>query len=571
VQNNQKLIAIAIIFCYLSVAIASKPLIAQSPDWIARSNQFADILEQGISSKDCYQKSTMSRSLVELDPVFKRCRRTSLHKAITTIEQQLERAKNLDLRLDLEILLKYGKQELRSQLLAEKYRVPYLNISEAILDSFQSVLKESKFASQQQAAILSKLQQYAGMGLDRTSLTQKLEKAIAAQLQQSEIALPNQQQLQNNLDKNAAQVYKIEAFLKQQQVANYEEAYEQLKSQLFAHEKFLRHLQITRFKNDYVLPTELYLEELHRQGIEIPVAELIEQAHTAFIRVQQQMQAIAPQIARKLKLDRSDYRNVIAALKRQSLSADDTLHLYQSRAKQLEDIIRRENLVSLPQQEFKIRLATAREYQKFPVPLYDSESNTFVIPVLQNPQKAKLYNDFTNPAMSWTLTVHEGRPGHDLQFATIENQNLSKARTDFAANATSIEGWATYAEEMMQPYMPLEGKFMSLQFQLLRSARAFLEPELHLGKITTADALKVLTQDAGFSQFFAQQEIKRYISRFPGQAPSYFYGYQQLKKLRSQVAQIQGKDFNLKKFHDLILSQGFISPQLLRQIIPTKI
>ena len=172
--------------------------------------------------------------------------------------------------------------------------------------------------------------------------------------------------------------------------------------------------------------------------------------------------------------------------------------------------------------------------------------------------------------MSWTLTVHEGRPGHDLQFATIKNQNLSRARIDFARNATSIEGWATYTEAMMLPYLPLEGQFMSLQFQLLRAARAFLEPELQLGKITTADALKILTIDAGFSRFFAQQEIKRYTTIFPGQAPAYFYGSQQLLQLRSQAKEMLGRDFTLKKFHDFVLSQGFLTPKLLERAFEQK-
>jgi uncharacterized protein (DUF885 family) len=119
----------------------------------------------------------------------------------------------------------------------------------------------------------------------------------------------------------------------------------------------------------------------------------------------------------------------------------------------------------------------------------------------------------------------------------------------------------------MRPYLPLDGRFMSLEFQLLRAARAFLEPELQLGKITTADALKVLTQDAGFSTFFAQQEIKRYTETFIGQAPAYFYGYQQFWQLRSQAEKKLGKRFNVKKFHDFVLMQGYLSPKLLEQLL----
>lgn len=349
---------------------------------------------------------------------------------------------------------------------------------------------------------------------------------------------------------------KFRLFCNSKKVSDYEQAYAKLNRQLFDYETFIRREVLTKTENNFRLPTELYTLKLAEQGIETPIEEIIQQAHTAFIQVQQQMEAIAPQIARQKGFKAADYRDVIKELKKENLSPEETLRLYQSRAKELETIIQQEDLVTLPKDKFNIRLATAKENNNFPVPLYDSDSSTFVIPVLQNRRKAKLYNDFTNPAMSWTLTVHEGRPGHDLQITTIKNQiknqNLSQARTDFAFNSTNVEGWATYAESIMQPYMPLAGRFMSLQFQLLRAARAFLEPELQLGKITTADALKVLTQDAGFSKFFAQQEIKRYTETFIGQAPTYFYGYQQFLQLRSQVEKKLGKRFSAKNF--MILS-----------------
>jgi uncharacterized protein (DUF885 family) len=106
-----------------------------------------------------------------------------------------------------------------------------------------------------------------------------------------------------------------------------------------------------------------------------------------------------------------------------------------------------------------------------------------------------------------------------------------------------------------------------MQFQLLRAARAFLEPELVMGKITTAKAMQVLTQDAGYSSFFAEQEIKRYTDRMIGQAPAYFYGAQQFLGLRSEMGKSLGKQFDLQKFHDLILAQGHLSPALMRQVV----
>jgi Bacterial protein of unknown function (DUF885) len=567
-----RLVVIAILTCSICLAIAREtPVLAKSPDWIVSSNKFADRLSTAISAEDCQKKLAVSESLREINPTFRACRQKSVLQTVNSLKQKLAQEKNAALRLDWSILLKVGQRQLRSYTLDEEYRIPYLDLSKAILDSLKSTLDESKSTEKRQTMMLAKLKQYAGVEPGKKALTSSLEQAILKQLQKSEVAFPSQDQLEKDLKNNASQVYEIETFLAQQNVPNYKQVYAKLKTQLFDYEAFIRRQVLTKSEQNFRLPTELYTLKLEEQGIETPIEEVIQQAHTAFLQVQQQMAAIAPQIARQRGFKAVDYRDVIRELKKEHLSPKQTLRLYQSRAEELENIIKREDLVTLPKDQFKIRLATVKENENFPVPLYDDDSSTFVIPVLQNRKKARLYNDFTNSPMSWTLTVHEGRPGHDLQTAIIKNQiknhNLSYARTDFAFNATNVEGWATYAESIMQPYMSLEGRFMSLQFQLLRAARAFLEPELQLGRITTADAFKILTQDAGFSKFFAQQEIKRYTQTLIGQAPAYFYGYQQFLALRSQAENKLGNGFNVKKFHDFVLRQGYLAPKLLEQLL----
>ena len=563
-----KFSAIATLICCIVISTSITPIVAKSSDWIVRSNMSAELLSKAIAAEDCDRKLTVPYGLREINPAFKACRRESVINAVQTLEQKLNKAKNPELRFDLEILLDAGREILRSYELDDKYRVPYVNLSRVILNSLRNTLKQSE-STQKQQAILSKLKQYAGLEANTVALTTLVERAIDNQLQKPEFVLPSKEQLEQSLNNNASQVSKILAFLKQQEVPDYQETYAELKTQLYDYETYIRRELLPKTE-EFRLPLELYAFELEQQGIEMPIEELIQQAHIVFDRIQQQMDKMARKMAQHREVEISNYRDLIQVLKQEQLSAQDTLRLYQKRAKSLERTIEREDLVSLPENKFNIRLATAQEKRSFPVPLYETDSSTFVIPVFQNKKKAKAYNDFTNPAMSWTLTVHEVRPGHDLQHAVIENQNLSRARTDFAVNATSVEGWATYAEEMMRPYLPLEGQFMCLQFQLLRAARAFLEPELQLGQVTTADALKVLTVDAGFSQFFAEQEIKRYISRFPGQAPAYFYGSQQLLQLREQAKEMLGKEFTLKKFHDFVLSQGFLTPQLLEQVLQAK-
>ncbi|WP_143406195.1 DUF885 family protein, partial [Faecalibacterium prausnitzii] len=106
--------------------------------------------------------------------------------------------------------------------------------------------------------------------------------------------------------------------------------------------------------------------------------------------------------------------------------------------------------------------------------------------------KALQYDDFNYESAAWTLSAHEGRPGHELQFTAMVERGVSLARSLFAFNSVNVEGWALYAEAEMVPYEPLDGQLIALQFRLLRAARALLDPMLNLGLTDRASAGKVL-------------------------------------------------------------------------------
>jgi len=146
-------------------------------------------------------------------------------------------------------------------------------------------------------------------------------------------------------------------------------------------------------------------------------------------------------------------------------------------------------------------------------------------------------------------------------------KGVSQARALFAFNSTNVEGWGLYAEYIMRPFMPLDGQLISLQHRLMRAARAFLDPELHTGKITPNEALRVLLEDVLLSDAMATQEIERYTFRNPAQATSYFYGFTRLVQLRAETERALGAKFDQHKFHDFILSQGLLPPALLRKAV----
>jgi uncharacterized protein (DUF885 family) len=119
----------------------------------------------------------------------------------------------------------------------------------------------------------------------------------------------------------------------------------------------------------------------------------------------------------------------------------------------------------------------------------------------------------------------------------------------------------------MLPYMPEDGKLISLQLRLLRAARAFLDPELQEGKVTPEQAMQVLEKDVVCSKAFATEEVERFTFRMPGQAVSYFDGFTRLLEIRKSAEKALGAKFNVQRFHDFILAQGLLPPDLLRKAV----
>jgi uncharacterized protein (DUF885 family) len=90
---------------------------------------------------------------------------------------------------------------------------------------------------------------------------------------------------------------------------------------------------------------------------------------------------------------------------------------------------------------------------------------------------------------------------------------------------------------------------------------------LQMGKVTPEQAYKVLEDDVVLSHAFATEEVERFTFRSPGQANSYFYGYTNLLALRKETEAALGKKFDQKKFHDFILAQGLLPPDLMRKAV----
>jgi hypothetical protein len=338
---------------------------------------------------------------------------------------------------------------------------------------------------------------------------------------------------------------------------------------------------LTHARADFRLPPEVYANNLKDVGLDISPQELIKKAELEFVETRAAMELIAPAVAKETGTTSTDYRDAIKALKKQQLDKDSIEPYYHEVIGKIEAIIREKKIVTLPQREMIMRLASEAENASepaphmMPPPLINNhgERGSFILPLGNPPTgdgKSEVYDDFTCKACAWTLTAHEGRPGHELQFSAMVEHGVSLARSLFAFNSVNVEGWALYSEFMMVPYEPAGGQMIALQLRMLRAARAMLDPMLNLGLITRDRAHDILVDDVGLSEAFAREELDRFTFRSPGQATAYFYGYTRLLETREQVEVAQGKSFDLMALNDFILAQGLLPPDQLSEAVAAK-
>ncbi len=560
---------------------------AQTPagpaGWIAVSNNYTNMLlavemkhspeegsRQGLSEFD----TRISQPTLADEDQQRRENEAVLEKikAAATEKQQPE------VQQDLQIIVRKVELGFQEEDFARAHKVPFLNASGRVFGGVQMLLDEQTPAERRPAAVV-RLREYAGIEPGYPPITQILKQRVTEQMAKPGAVYPARTEIETELGRNSNYMEGIATLLKKYQLSGWQEPFDKLKGQLIEYDAWIRATVLPKARTDFRLPPEEYALNLEDYGIDIPPAQLASMAHQSFAEIQEEMKPVAAQIAQQRHWPSSDYREVIRELKKSQLVGDAILPFYQDVLKEIEQIIVEHQMVTLPDRPARIRIATAAETAQQPAPhmvpppfLHNTgQKGEFVlplnIPAAAGEKAAEKYDDFTNRSSAWTITAHEARPGHELQFDSMLEHGVSLARVRYAFNSTNVEGWGLYSEYLMKPYMPLDGQLMSLQLRLLRAARAFLDPELQSGKIQPAEAYRVLEQEVVLSHAFAKEEVERFTYRAPGQANSYFYGYTKLLALRKETETTLGAKFNQKKFHDFVLAQGLLPPDLLRKAV----
>ena len=241
------------------------------------------------------------------------------------------------------------------------------------------------------------------------------------------------------------------------------------------------------------------------------------------------------------------------------------------------NFVREKQIVTVPDEPVEIiempefQQGVALAYCDSPGPLEAGQKTFYAVsPIPKNWTKAQTDSFLReyNTRSIQDLTFHEAMPGHYLQLA---HSNRYKSPLRAVLNSGPfIEGWAVYAEKVMvdEGYMngdPLM-KLIQLKWYIRTVANALLDQAVHVDGMSKDAALKFLKEDAFQEEREAAGKWTR-AQLTSAQLPVYFVGAREHMALRAEVQKLRGAQFNLKEYHDQVLSYGSPPVRFARQLI----
>ena len=241
------------------------------------------------------------------------------------------------------------------------------------------------------------------------------------------------------------------------------------------------------------------------------------------------------------------------------------------------DFVRSHNLVTIPatpldvivMPEFKRGQAIA--YCDASGPLEKNGKTFFAVAPTPNDwskqRKESFFREYNN-YMVRDLSVHEAMPGHYLQLAHANEFRAPTLVRAIFQSGTFIEGWAVYCEQMMaeQGYGGPDVKMQQLKMRLRAICNAILDQRIHAGNTSEQEAMDLMIKEGYQQEGEAVAKWKR--ARLTStQLSTYFVGVTEHLDLRAAAEKKLGKDFDLKKYNDQVISYGSPPVKYVRELM----
>jgi uncharacterized protein (DUF885 family) len=244
------------------------------------------------------------------------------------------------------------------------------------------------------------------------------------------------------------------------------------------------------------------------------------------------------------------------------------------REKNIVSLSSRDNLKVIPTPPFERGIYSVAGFHSAPPLEPQAEAQYWVTPIDPQMPAAKVesklreYNDFT---LQW-LSIHEALPGHYIQFEHLNNIQPERRRLlrSLYANGAYVEGWAEYIAQVMmdEGFLDNDPRFRLVmrKIRLRVISNAILDIKMHTMNMTDQEALDLMTKESFQTQAEAEGKLLR-VKLSSTQLPTYYVGIREWFALRQIYQAAAGKNFNLLKFHDLVLDEGPLPVPVVEKLV----
>jgi uncharacterized protein (DUF885 family) len=356
--------------------------------------------------------------------------------------------------------------------------------------------------------------------------------------------------------------------------AEFETTNESVVRALNAFREWLRIDLLSRSNGDYAIGAENYRRKLlYEEMVETPLAQLIREGERELRRTQNEMRAVAEEIA-----PGRDLMNVIRALGREHPSADGLVGETRAELNRIRAFVHTQQILTPPASE-NLQVAETPEYARstsfasMDTPgafeRVATEAYYYVTPpdpawdARRKEEHLSFYNRYSLPIVS----IHEVYPGHYYQLLAAR-RSPSRVRAVLGAGSF-IEGWAHYAEQMMLD----EGfggnnpklKLAQLQAALSRLCRYLVGLKMHTGGLSYEGGVEFFMREGYMERANAEREARR--GTLDPTYLIYTLGKMEILKLREEYRARAGASFRLGEFHDRLLAYGSPPVRILRMAL----